>query len=183
MTGSSTPISPPVPLQDLPLDQQALHVFCGFLVLPQPSYWPCRWNKRAKSSAVPRHRAVGWPGLLFSSLCLSEALKDEVRKALQKEDYSTSERIRFKKKGKGSLKQLLQTSQIRAVIMIAPNPKAARHVSLPMLRGVARHYKNKGWAQKIARSQAFEVGRRGQLFFCCCSLTSCGRLQLSSSSG
>ena len=41
------------------------------------------------------------------SLCLSEALKDEVRKALQKEDYSTSERISFKKKGKGSLKQLL----------------------------------------------------------------------------
>ena len=49
--------------------------------------------------------------------------------------------------------------------MIAPNPKASRHVSLPMLRGVARHYKNKGWAQKIARSQAFEVGRRGQLIF------------------
>jgi len=72
MTGSSTRFSPPVPLQDLPLDQQ-----------------------------------VEQEGKVFGS---PEALKDEVRKALQKEDYS-----------------------------------------------VARHYKNKGWAQKIARSQAFEI--------------------------
>ena len=39
----------------------------------------------------------------------------------------------------------------------------------PMLRGVARHYKKTGWAQKIARSQAFEVGPLYQLRFTACS--------------
>jgi len=70
MSASTAPT--PVPLQDLPLDQQ-----------------------------------VEQEGKVFGS---PEALKDEVRKALQKEDYS-----------------------------------------------VARHYKKTGWAQKIARSQAFEI--------------------------
>ena len=71
---------------------------CRFLLLPKCASY-CRsgrWNKRAKSSAVPRQRATMGnraAGAFLGVSVSSEALKDEVRKALQKEDYSTSDRL------------------------------------------------------------------------------------------